>query len=315
MKLGARIMTAAAGAIAATGAGTLSPSQSLAQSRGASMEIRLTARVPVFCGIREEHRGPRISGHDNEGRRVNIPGREGNYRVRCNTPYALGLERNYRTAEHEGSEGGERRVDAGPAGLASGIVTASLPNPSGLPRLASADGGSEMIAQDYGVTLRVSGIGEIFESWCVLAAAGHGASRCDAFAGANDTRRGAPLGRVSLFVTGTPRDPAGATPARWEGTEAGPLVEIPLMEPMRLPVMTTASARGVSMIKTGSIGGGRAGGRQLAMRDAGAPMLAPQPERETEAAPEQSGSGTGEQRQVRQVRQLDHVTLSLTGKF
>ena len=138
----------------------------------------------------------------------------------------------------------------------------------------------------------------------------------------NDTRRGAPLGRVSLFVTGAPRDPAGATPARWEATEAGPLVEIPLMEPMRLPVQTAAGARGVSMIQTGSIGGdGKARGRalrgQLAMRDTGAPMLAPRTESatETEAAPEQSGSGAGEQRQTRQFRQLDHVTLSLTGKF
>jgi hypothetical protein len=81
MHLGATAMMAAAGAIAAAGAGTLSPSQSLAQSRGASIEIRLVARVPVFCGIREEHRGPRISGEDNEGRRVNIPGNEGKYRV------------------------------------------------------------------------------------------------------------------------------------------------------------------------------------------------------------------------------------------
>jgi hypothetical protein len=325
MQAGGRLLMAA---IAVAAAGLISAQQTQAQSRGASMEIRLVARVPVFCGIREDRVGRRISGEDSHGRRITVPGGEGNFRVRCNTPYALGLERNYRTVESDGSE---HRAAGQPVGSSAtsyanlqtgsvntgSVAAAALPNPA-LPHVVAVDGSREMVAQDYGVTLQVGGIGEIYESRCVLASVGAGNRLCHAFAGPGDLRRGAPQAQVNLIITGSqrvgaPGDASAPPLMRLEATEAGPLVEIPLFEPRRLPVQVGMP----STIHTGSIAGDRgARGRsttgalaqeRLAMRD----TSAPEPAVPQDGTRERSAGQPVRER----VRQLDHVTLSLTGKF
>src|SRR5581483_6108387 len=77
------------------GVGALVWETGAVKARGASQQIRITAHVRAFCRMSDEprERGMLLEGRTFEGERIEQRFGGDRYRVVCNTPYALQLQR------------------------------------------------------------------------------------------------------------------------------------------------------------------------------------------------------------------------------
>lgn len=161
----------------------------VAQSNGASQEIRIQATVPVFCTLRATGARLVISGRTDKGEPVALAvGSPGGMNVECNTPYAMSLDR-ITTLYSRNLRGGV----ASATGPANGNVAASVAQ-----ELPQSDDRSFTVQVALASRFATPGSAAV-EQQCAFAG-GDDDAGCDVIGSAGDVTLAPPRGRAQFAL-------------------------------------------------------------------------------------------------------------------